>query len=447
MSSALPSLPPSSLLFGSLPEFRQDPLGTLSKVRDLGDLVRIRFGPRWAFIVSHPDLIREILVGKASAFDKSDRIKRILGDILGHGLLTSDGELWRRQRRMIQPAFHAQRIEAYAETMVGQTNSMLDVWQTRPAVDISHEMMRLTLGIVARTLFNASLEDREFDQVARAMETAQDLGNRRFARVFDLPRWLPTAERRRGQAAVSTLDRIVLDMIQTRREHPGDRGDLLSMLLLSEDDEGRRMGDQQVRDEAMTLFLAGHETTALALTWAWVLLARHPEVEAAVKMELARVLKGKPPTVSDLERLPRTEMVLNEALRLYPPAWAFSRQANRTVELDGAIIGRGRVVIISPYAVHRDERWYPSPDTFDPERFSPQRSQEIPRYAFIPFGGGPRICIGNAFAMLEARLVLATILSRCSLRLEQGTDLSLDPLITLRPAAPMQMRVLWDASS
>lgn len=444
MPAGIPSLRPDNLILGSLNQFRDRPLETLTDARRLGDLVRMRFGPWWSLIASHPELIHQVLVQNAGSFRKSDRLKQILGDILGDGLLTSDGDLWRRQRGMIQPAFHSKRIEAYGETMVDQTLRMLDTWRERAVIQIDREMMRLTLGIVAQTLFDAALEDSDFEHVAEAMETAQQIGDRRFARLIDLPQWIPTAERRRGDEALGALDEVVLGMIEARRRENRDRGDLLSMLLLAEDADGQRMSDQQVRDEAMTLFLAGHETTALALTWLWTLLARHAQVETRLVDEIERELAGSPPSVGDLDRLPYTEMVLDETMRLYPPVWIFSRQAVEPVELNDVTVGKGQVVLISPYAVHRDPRWYPDPERFDPDRFSPQGKKDMPRYAYLPFGGGPRICIGNSFAVLEARLVMATILGQCRLRLDDQADLTTHPLITLRPARSIPMRIEWD---
>lgn len=444
MTDVLPRLPSSNLLLGSMTDFQRDPLGTLARARELGDLVRIRLGPTQALIASHPELVHQVLVVQAGSFHKSDRLKQILGDVLGDGLLTSDGEFWRRQRSMVQPAFHARRVQTYGETIVDQTMRMLESWRSRETVQIHQEMMRLTLGIVARTLFDASLEDTEFEQVARAMETVQEQGNLRFARIFDLPHWIPTREHRQGTAAVQSLDEIVMDMIDARRRETRDRGDLLSMLLLAEDDRGQRMSDRQVHDEAMTLFLAGHETTAIALTWLWTLLARHQEVEKGLRAQINAELSGAPPAVGDLENLPLTEMVLNEVMRLYPPAWVFSRQAVEDVSLDGAQVRKDQVVLISPHAIHRDPRWYPKPEAFDPQRFLQGISRARPRYAFIPFGGGPRICIGNSFAMLEGRLVMAAVLSQCKLRLQPPADLATEPLITLRPARPISMRIEWD---
>lgn len=442
MSSRIPAVPDSHWLLGNLTAFRDHPLDLVVRATQFGDLVRWRFGWMWFYQANHPDMIHEILVKRAASFHKTPRIKQVLGAVLGEGLLTSDGDDWRSHRRLVQPAFHSSRIEGYGEVMTAYTLTMMRDWTTGGEVDMRHEMMRLTLGIVAKTLFDADLEGDLSERVGQAVTIVQEHGNEQFRRLLTLPRWVPTAGNRRSEAAVADLDSILSEIIRARRRSGEDRGDLLSMLLLARDEEGGEgLTDEQVRDEAMTLFLAGHETTAVALTWTWVLLAQHPEVRHQLEDEVDSLLQGRQPVVDDLPNLPYTQQVIQEAMRLYPPAWTFGRQAIEPVDIGPYHLESGSVVLISPYAVHRQPEFFPAAETFDPDRFSSDSQAELPRYAYIPFGGGPRICIGNNFAMQEARLILAAMVQKVRLALIPGTDLTPDPLITLRPKHPIMMRL------
>ncbi len=407
-----------------------------------GDLVRWRFGWMWFYQANHPNMIHDVLVKRAASFHKTPRIKQVLGAVLGEGLLTSDGEEWRSHRRLVQPAFHSSRIEAYGAVMTEYTESMMRDWVTGGEVDMRHEMMKLTLGIVAKTLFDADLDGDLSERVGQAVTVTQEHGNEQFRRLMTLPRWVPTAGNRRSQAAVKDLDSILSEIIRARRTSGEDRGDLLSMLLLARDeDSGAGLTDRQVRDEAMTLFLAGHETTAVALTWTWVLLDQDPGVRQRLENEVDEVLQGRPPDVKDLPNLPYVKQVIEEAMRLYPPAWTIGRQAVEAVDIGPYHLDPGSIVLVSPYAVHRQPEYFPEAETFDPDRFSPERERDLPRYAYIPFGGGPRICIGNNFAMQEACLILAAMVQKVRLSLVPGTDLTPDPLITLRPKYPILMRL------
>lgn len=435
------TMPGGRPLLGHLPEYRQDPLEFLCRVAAQGDLVRWRFGPFWTYQVNHPDLVREVLVQKADAFHKPDFMRQVLGEALGEGLVLSEDDLWRRQRRLIQPHFHARFIETYGRQMVQATLEALETWQRQERLAIDEAMMQLTLTIVAQALFGADVR-RQAGQVGQAITTLQHIDNRQFNRLFPRPRWWPTPEMRAHRRALARVDAVIHDIIAARRACGARREDLLSLLLEAVDEEdGRGMSDRQLRDEVMTLFIAGHETTANALSWTWILLAQHPEVERRLHAELDGALAGRPPTVADLRALPYTEMVIKEAMRLYPPAWIFSRQTVRQVAIGGHRLGRRAVVTLSPYALHRDPRFFEAPERFDPERFLPEREAEIPRYAYIPFGAGPRVCVGNAFAMLEARLVLATVAQRLRFRLPEGAAPQPEPLITLRPRGPVVMTV------
>jgi cytochrome P450 len=417
-------------------------LDLVVRATQYGDLVRWRFGWMWFYQANHPNMIHDVLVKRAASFHKTPRIKQVLGAVLGEGLLTSDGEEWRSHRRLVQPAFHSSRIEAYGAVMTEYTESMMRDWVTGGEVDMRHEMMKLTLGIVAKTLFDADLDGDLSERVGQAVTVTQEHGNEQFRRLMNLPRWVPTAGNRRSQAAVKDLDSILSEIIRARRTSGEDRGDLLSMLLLARDeDSGAGLTDRQVRDEAMTLFLAGHETTAVALTWTWVLLDQDPGVRQRLENEVDEVLQGRPPDVKDLPNLPYVKQVIEEAMRLYPPAWTIGRQAVEAVDIGPYHLDPGSIVLVSPYAVHRQPEYFPEAETFDPDRFSPERERDLPRYAYIPFGGGPRICIGNNFAMQEACLILAAMVQKVRLSLVPGTDLTPDPLITLRPKYPILMRL------
>lgn len=442
MAQDIPAVPDSNWLLGNIIPFRDRPLELVVSASGFGDLVKWRFGWLWFYQANHPDIIHDVLVTRASSFFKTPRLKQVLGPVLGDGLLTSDGDVWRSSRRLVQPAFHATRIDAYGDVMTEYTEAMVEGWSSGAIYDIRQEMMKLTLGIVAKTLFDADLDGDLSERVGQAVTVSQEHADEQFSRLLTVPRWLPTQENRRSQAAVDDLDRILAEIISARRASGEDRGDLLSMLLLSrEEDSGRGLTDQQVRDESMTLFLAGHETTAVALTWTWVLLHQHPDVRRRLEDEVDQVLKGRSARVGDLGDLTYTGQVIEEAMRLYPPAWIIGRQAIEPVDIGPYHLERGTTVLVSPFALHREPVYYPDPEDFDPGRFSPEQVADRPRYAYLPFGGGPRICIGNSFAMQEARLILATMVQRVRLELVPGADLTPDPLITLRPKYSVNMRV------
>ena len=421
-------------------EFPRDPLGILARWQAAyGDFYRLQIGEMQQFFIVHPDDIREVLVTQASKFIKDFQYrdpKAGIARYLGNGLLTSDGEFWKRQRRLVAPAFHPKRIDSYAVTMVDYTTRMLAGWRDGARLDIAEEMTRLTLFIVAKALFNADVSG-DAPRVAAAMETIQKV----MGEAWFLPPWVPDPRQWRANRAKRDLDEIVYRMIGEWRATGEDRGDLLSMLLLAEDEDGRRMTDRQARDELVTLMLAGHETTANTLNWTWMLLAQHPEVEAKLHAELDAVLGGRPPSLEDLPNLAYTEIVVKEAMRLYPAAWAISREAIEDVPLRNGTLPRGSVAGVMIYFTQRDPRWWPDPERFDPERFHAENAAAIPRYAYLPFGGGPRVCIGNGFAMMEARLLLTTIASRYRLELAPGQVVKPAPLITLNPKDGMPMIV------
>jgi cytochrome P450 len=436
-----PPGPATDIVGGHLLSLRRDPLNfTTENMQRYGGLVHLKLAKYDGYQVTEPDLLQQIMTTDSRIWHKSIVYKGILADYLGDGLLISDGDFWRRQRKLMQPTFHTKRIQAYAEAMVDYTQRMLADWQVGQVRDIDAEMMRLTLFIVGKTLFDVELKN-DSDKIAVALgNMLHDIMDEARSLV-NLPDWIPTPLRMRKQRTIQMLQDVIMPIIEERRTSTEDRGDLLSMLLLARDYDGNGMTDAQIRDEALTIVLAGHETTANALTWALYLLAQNPGVEAKLQQEVDRVLAGSIPALDDLKQLPYTEMVLKEAMRLYPPAWSVSRQTQEATELAGYPIRRKSMVIISIYAAHRDKRFFPNPEKFDPERFTPENEAQLHKYAYLPFGGGPRVCIGNAFAMMEARLILASIVQRYRLSLLDGHNVEPDPQLTLRPKYGMKMRL------
>jgi cytochrome P450 len=439
MSVSMPATPPMApgprqyRLTGNLPEFKRDRLGYLTELaREFGDCVSIRLGPRRMMIINHPDLVEEVLVTKNRLFIKHFAL-RGTGPTLGNGLLTSEGDFWRKQRRLAQPAFHRERIAAHAKVMVDTTERMLTRWSDGQTLDVQDEMMRVTLEIVAKTLFNADVSGETADASA-AMETVLHTFTQRVNKIFKFPAWVPTPLNLRSRRAIQRLDGIIYGIIASRRASGDDPGDLLSMLLNAQDeDDGGRMTDKQLRDEAMTLFMAGHETTANTLAWAWYLLALNPEVEAKLHAEVDEVLADRPPTFDDLPRLPYAEAVITETLRLFPTVWLLGREATEDCQIGGYHVPKGHTVFMSQWVIHRDPRFFDDPLAYRPERWADGLAKRIHRYAWFPFGGGPRICIGNSFAMMESILLLTTIARRFRVALAPDADVKPLPTMTLRP--------------
>jgi cytochrome P450 len=395
-------------------------------------MVDLRLGPMRVRVLNHPDLIEEVLVTKARHFIKHGPLRQARPS-LGNGLLTSEGDFWRQQRKLSQPAFHRDRVAAYAATMVAATERMLAGWGDGQVRDVQDDMMRVTLEIVAKCLFDADVSGDAADCSA-AMETLIRSFNARVNRWVKLPMWLPTASNLQFRRAMGRLDRIIFAIIAERRASGEDRGDLLSMLLHAQDeDDGRRMTDRQLRDELMTLFMAGHETTANTLAWTWMLLAQNPAAEAKLHAELDTVLEGRAPTIADLPRLVYADRVITEALRVYPTVWLLGREAVEPCTIGGATVPVGLTLWMSQWVLHRDARFFDDPESFHPDRWGEGLARRIHRYAYFPFGGGPRICIGNSFAQMEAVLLLATIARRYRLLLVPGAVVRPFPTMTLRP--------------
>jgi cytochrome P450 len=433
-AAVVPQGPKGGRVLGNMREFNRDTLGFIERcAREFGDVVLTRFLYVPAYFLFHPEQIEYVLATGSKNFVKAMSLRspfflRLVGD----GLVTSDGEFWRRQRRLAQPAFHRDRIASYGEAMVAFTERMLASWQDGEERDAHEEMMLLTQSIVAQTLFSADVS-REARAIGEALARIVRPFSAQATLKWILDNRLPTPAHLRFNRDVRRIDRFVYRIITERRASGADTGDLLSMLLRAQDEDGSRMTDRQLRDEVMTLFLAGHETTALTLTWAWYLLARNPEAETALHAELEEVLDGRAPTVADLPRLRYCEWVIKESMRLYPPAYAVGREAVRDCEVGGYRIPAGMQVFAFQWAVHRDARWYEEPAAFRPERWRDEVAARLPKFAYFPFGGGPRQCIGNSFAMMEAVLVLATVARRFRLRLVPGHAVELLPAMSLRP--------------
>jgi len=439
---SIPSIP----YFGSLPAMQRDRLGFLLRTRQqLGDVAPFRMIGTDFYLLSNPTHIKHVLLDNHKNYTKGLAYQRLKA-VLGNGLLTSTGDLWLRQRRLIQPAFHRQKIVDFGRIMTDAAceteERLLPYARSGEPVDIHAEMMRLTLNVVARALFSAEIGNMA-DQIGTAMNTMLENSVRRIERPFTLPMWLPIPEVTGFKNSLVTLNETVFKIIEDRRRNGSDQADLLSMLLHAVDEEtGNEMDDQQLRDEVMTLFLAGHETTANALSWAWYQLSKSPQVERRLSDELSRVLAGRIPTVADLPNLPYNRMVIDEVLRLNPPAWLLSRAAVGADQVGGAEIKPQSVVFLCPYVTHRHPDYWPNPEGFDPERFTDQNSDLRPPFAYFPFGGGPRLCIGNNFALQEAQLVLATLVQRYRVELVSGIPVVPQPSITLRPKRGITVRVV-----
>lgn len=425
--------------FGSVLDAWRDPIDLMMRSwRAHGDVVKFKFGPFDYLFLNDLDAIHRVLVENAKAYTKS-RNYQGLKLVLGDGLLTSEGETWRRQRKLAQPAFHRERLAGFADAMARDTGAMLDAWSGRgdEPFDVHAEMMRLTFRIVGRTLFSTDVE-ADAGVVGPAVTLAMHHADDYASSIVRMPQWIPTPANLRFKKAIRALDEVVLRIVGERRRAAaeGDAGpnDLLGMLMASRDDADGTMSDRQLRDEIMTLILAGHETTANLLSFTFYLLSSHPDVARRLRAEALDVLgEDRAPTVDDLPKLKLVKMVVEESMRLYPPAWAFERQASEDDVVAGYAVKKGTIIGISPYTLHRHPRYWENPEGFDPERFSPERSEGRPRYAYLPFGGGPRFCIGNGFAMMEAQIIVAMIARKHALALVPGHALDLEPTITLRP--------------
>ncbi|MEQ9617994.1 MAG: cytochrome P450 [Deltaproteobacteria bacterium] len=438
-----PFLPPGpqGLPFaGSLVSYFRDPLGFLTRIAaEYGDIVYYKTGSRKVYLLSNPEHIKDVLVTNNRNFTKSRALERAKV-VLGEGLLTNEGESHLRQRRIIQPIFHHRRIKNYGDVMAEYASLTGENWRTGEALDIHREMTRLTLAIVSKTLFDAEVES-ESDEIVKSLTDIVTLFPRfvfPFSEILDS---LPLPGNNRCREAIERLDSIIFGLIEERRKNPGEKEDLLTMLLEAQDEEGdgEGMSDRQVRDEAITLFLAGQETMANSLTWTFYLISQHPEVERKLHGETGAVLGDRLASVEDLGKLSYTHKVFKEAMRLYPPAWAVARRAINDYEVDGYVIPAGADIFMSQFVVHRDPRLYTNPLNYDPDRWNSGFESGLPKFAYFPFGGGPRRCIGEPFAWMEGAILLATIASGWRMRLVPNQRIEPDPLITIRPKYGIKM--------
>ncbi len=444
MEKASRKLPPSlrsSIVAGHLVKFRRRPTEFLTELAALGDVTFMRMYNQPAYFLNHPDLIRDLLTTSNSKFEKGRAVQRSKG-LLGEGLLTNEGASHLRQRRMIQPAFHKDRIAEYAGAMTEYAVKMREEWQDGEVRDIDREMMRLTLQIVGKTLFNADVNNAA-DDVGQAMTNVIEMFNFLLLPFSELLQKLPLPQSRRFRRSKATLDKVIYGIIDERRASGEDKGDLLSMLLMAQgEDDGKGMTDEQVRDEALTLFLAGHETTANAMTWTFYLLSQNPEKAAKLQEEVDRVLNGRVAAMEDVSQLKYTEAVFAESMRLYPPAWAIGRLAIEEHKFGEYEIPKGALVLISPYVTQRDARFWENANDFVPERWFEQNVKEAGQtFTYFPFSRGVRSCIGESFAWMEGILLIATFAQKWNLELMPDQKIGLNPLMTLRPKYGMRMNV------
>jgi cytochrome P450 len=429
--AAFPPGPQGSLILGNLREFGKGRLAFFVDItRRYGDIVNIRFGPRRIYLVSNPDLIEQVLVTDSKHYIKHFGA-RLYKPVLGNGLVTSEGDFWLRQRRLSQPAFLKNRVLTYAPVMTELTERMLAGWKDGDAADVHFEFSTLTSAIALRTLFGLD-DPGGREEFTTSLRLAFDLMSEKIGALYKLPLWVPTRRNIRLKRAIAHLNRVVDGFIAAGKSRPPGN-DLLSRLVAARDVDGSQMTDRQLRDEAMTLYLAGHETTALTLSWSWYLLAQHPRVEEKLLAEWQRVLGDRVPAAVDLPKMPYTDAVITEAMRVYPPVYLIGREATKDLELGGYRVRKGTTIFIPQWVSHRDPRYFPEPEEFRPERWEGGLLQKLPKYAYYPFGGGPRVCIGNTFAMMEAALILTTVGQKYHFTLEPEPPVIPNPQITLNP--------------
>lgn len=437
---------PGTAMFTDVFAAWRDPLSLMERrVAEYGDIMRMRFAWMGYYVLNHPDAVHRVLVENHRNYHKSKNYQG-LKVMLGQGLLTSEGDFWKKQRKLAQPAFHRERLSKLSTDMVDCTADMLVRWEKElvggaPLFDLHRELMRLTLRIVGKTLFSTDL-DGEAKSIGDALTVAITWANEHVNSILRLPPWVPTPFNNRFRRAKRTIDEVALRLIGERRAYGEDRPDLLGMLMSAQDEaSGEKMSDLQLKDELLTLVLAGHETTANALSFTFHLLSHHPEIEKKLLEEVRRVLGERTPELSDLPKMPYTKSVIEESMRLFPPAWVIERDALADDQVMGYRIAKNNVVGVFPYLLHRHPAYWENPEKFDPERFRPELAESRPKHVYLPFGGGPRMCIGNAFAMMEMQLLLPMIVRRHRLVEDPSFKLSLDPSITLRPREGVMVRI------
>ena len=434
--SKLPPGPKTKIPLGHLFSFRRDSIGFLKKIADeYGDIVYFKIGPIRIVLLNQPDLIKEVLTTQHRNFVKG-RPLEMAKELLGEGLLTSEGDFHKRQSRLIQPAFHRSMIELYVPALTKCVTQLMNGWKENMTVDVKEEMTNMSIAIAGKTLFGSDTAE-EAEEINHALDTATSLFGRIPLPFSEFLLKLPIPSTFRFYKAKARLDKTIYRMIDERRRNNVEKGDLLSLLIRSQD--GEDMTDQQVRDEAITLFLTAFDTTSTALTWTCYLLSQNPEAEAELHEELDRVLKGRLPTVQDVAQLKFTRMVFGESMRLYPPSYVIPRQALEDFSIDKYIIPRGSIVLVSPYLIHHDPRFHPEPEKFDPHAWDEHSHGLNSKYEYFPFSRGPRSCIGEPFAWMQGILVLATIAQSWRMKLVPDHPVELLPLINLRPKYGMMM--------
>jgi cytochrome P450 len=433
--------PEGNSIVGNLADLGRDPLGFLTHcAQEYGDIVPLRLGLTSACLLTNPDYIEQVLTDRQQ-FIKSPGF-RVLKTLLGEGLLTNEGDSWLRQRRLAQPVFHQKKISGYGTVMVDYTERMLKSWQDGETRDIHADMMRLTLSIVMKTIFNSDVDDGEAQTVAHALDVAMNWFESKRSQGYLVWEWFPRPENISYRQAIAHMDETIYGIIQQRRNSNEDPGDLLSMLMNAKDEEDNsQMSDKQLRDELATLMLAGHETTANALSWTWMLLSQHPEVRTKLQEELSRVLDGRSPEIADIPQLSYTEKVVKESMRLYPPVSIFGREVVSDAQIGDVALPKGSIILISQWVMHRSPRYFDNPETFEPKRWENDLEKKLPRGVYIPFGDGPRVCIGKGFALMEAVLLLATISQRFEIDLVPDAPIVPQPSITLRPEQGISVNI------
>lgn len=432
---------PGHWLMGNLYQFNDSSLDFIEELAELGDTTEVRFGPFKGYMFNHPEQVREVLITKNKSLQKPFATKQALKHISGENLFSSDGDYWKTQRKLMQPAFHTQRIREYADIMVDYAHQMIASWEDNSNRDLLKEMTDVTMNIVVKTLFDVDITT-DTDDLGTAMNTIFHIADQRIKRLINPPQWLPTSENRQLNEALQVVKTRLDKIIAERRGTGEDKGDLLSILIMAQDEEtGLGMTDLQVYHEVIALFAAGHETTANTLAWTLYLLSQNPDVMQKLQQEVDTILGNRRATMDDLRQLPYTEMVIKESMRLYPTAWAVSRETAESVEIGGYQLPKRAIVLVSPWTVHRDERWWVNPNKFQPQRFSSENEKQIIKFSYFPFGGGPRICIGNAFAMMEAQLVLATIVKHIDFTLDPNQVVEPERVFTLRPKYGLRMHI------
>ncbi len=438
--SKLPPGPKPIIPLGLLSSFRRDSIGFLTRIaKEYGDIVHFKFGPIRIVLLNHPDFIKEVLSTQHSNFIKGRPLKMVK-EVLGEGLLTSEGELHKRQSQIIRPAFHRKMIESYAISMTECASHLMNGWEDGMTVDIRDEMTRMSLAIAGKTLFTVDIDD-EAPEIIQALNTVSALFGRITMPFAELLIKIPIPSTIRFNRAKARLDETIYKMIDNRRNNKVDNGDMLSLLLRSQDENGAGggMSDQQVRDEALTLFLTAFDTTSNALNWTWYLLSQNPEAEAELHEELDRVLKGRIPTVEDIEQLKFTRMVFGEAMRMFPPTYVLARQALEDFSIDKYIVPGGTLILMSPYLIHHDSRFHKEPEKFNPHEWDNHSKNKASNYEYFPSGGGPRACLGQSFAWMEGVLVLASIAQLWQAKLVPDHPVELLQVLNLRPKYGMKM--------